>query len=183
MMPLTKRSFYLEHNKSTWNYLGHVNKQRKNAFALTQYGLKTVQWNSFRPFAFAFTFTFTWSGYTLRRVSFVAQDYLGCGSTSLDVICFFLAIVLPRFTFYKTNATRMFVVSRQWRIQDFPEDGAPTPEGGNILFNQFSHEFCMNMKKFWSRGGGHAPRLQPRSTTTEVIYLVNLSRSKVISGD
>ena len=41
----------------------------------------------------------------------------------------------------------------QWQIQDFPEEGAPTPEGSaNILFDQFFSKHCMKIKKFWPRG-------------------------------
>ena len=43
----------------------------------------------------------------------------------------------------------------QWRIQDFPEGGAPTSEGGGrqpIIWPIFPKN-CMKMKKFWPRGG------------------------------
>ena len=48
----------------------------------------------------------------------------------------------------------MMESGRQWRIQDFPEEGAPIPKGGHqpIIWLIFS-ENCMKMKKFWARGG------------------------------
>ena len=38
----------------------------------------------------------------------------------------------------------------QWRIQDFPEGGAPIPKLG--LFCKFFAENCMEMKEFGPRG-------------------------------
>ena len=37
-------------------------------------------------------------------------------------------------------------------VQDFPEEGTPTPEGAqtNYLTNFFEH--CMKIKKFWPKG-------------------------------
>ena len=43
------------------------------------------------------------------------------------------------------------VNSLQWRIQDFPRGGAPTPKIA-IIFHIFA-ENCMKMKKFGPRGG------------------------------
>ena len=40
---------------------------------------------------------------------------------------------------------------RQWRIQDFPKVGAPTPEKTIIL--HFFAENCMEIKEFGSPGG------------------------------
>ena len=38
---------------------------------------------------------------------------------------------------------------RQWRIQDFPEEGAPTPRWGRqLLFSPKIPENCMKMKEF-----------------------------------
>ena len=52
----------------------------------------------------------------------------------------------------------------QWRIQDFPEEGALTPKGEHqpIIWPIFPKN-CMKMKKFWTRGGreGCAPPLDP----------------------
>ena len=39
----------------------------------------------------------------------------------------------------------------QWRIQDFPQGGAPTPKSA-IIF-QFFAENCMKMKEFGPQGG------------------------------
>ena len=50
----------------------------------------------------------------------------------------------------------------QWRIQDFPQGGAPTPKSA-IIFQIFA-ENCMKMKEFGPPGGGRvpgAPRLDP----------------------
>ena len=44
----------------------------------------------------------------------------------------------------------------QWRIQDFPQGGAPTPKSA-IIF-QFFPENCMKMKEFGPRGGGGGAR-------------------------
>ena len=46
----------------------------------------------------------------------------------------------------------------QWRIQDFPKEGAPTPRGGRqpMIFSIFA-ENCMKMKKFWPPGGRASP--------------------------
>ena len=50
----------------------------------------------------------------------------------------------------------------QWQIQDFPEEGAPTPKSG-IIFHFFFAENCMKMKEFGPPGGRAylAPPLDP----------------------
>ena len=47
----------------------------------------------------------------------------------------------------------------QWRIQDFPQGGAPTPKSA-IIF-QFFAENCMKMKEFGPPGGGARPWRPP----------------------
>ena len=47
----------------------------------------------------------------------------------------------------------------QWRIQDFPQGGAPTPKIA-IIFHIFA-ENCMKMKEFGSPGGGARPWCPP----------------------
>ena len=44
--------------------------------------------------------------------------------------------------------------TEQWRIQDFPEEGAPTPRGRQPMILSIFAENCMKMKKFWPPGGG-----------------------------
>ena len=50
-------------------------------------------------------------------------------------------------------------IPNQWRIQDFPDGGATTPEGGcaNLLFRESFARHYMKMKEFGSRGGGACP--------------------------
>ena len=47
----------------------------------------------------------------------------------------------------------------QWRIQDFPQGGVPTPKIA-IIF-QFFAENCMKMKEFGPAGGGARPWRPP----------------------
>ena len=47
----------------------------------------------------------------------------------------------------------------QWRIQDFPQGGAPTPKSA-IIF-QFFAENCMKMKEFGPPGGARVPGTPP----------------------
>ena len=47
----------------------------------------------------------------------------------------------------------------QWRIQDFPQGGAPTPKSA-IIF-QFFAENCMKMKEFGPPGGARIPGAPP----------------------
>ena len=57
----------------------------------------------------------------------------------------------------------------QWRIQDFPQGGAPTPKIA-IIFHIFA-ENCMKMKEFGPPGGGARPwrpPLDPPMITEEV---------------
>ena len=49
--------------------------------------------------------------------------------------------------------------SIQWRIQDFPQGGAPTSKIA-IIFQIFA-ENCMKMKEFGPRGGGGASLAPP----------------------
>ena len=43
----------------------------------------------------------------------------------------------------------------QWRIQDFPQGGAPTPKIA-IIFQNFAKN-CMKMKEFGPPGGARVP--------------------------
>ena len=47
----------------------------------------------------------------------------------------------------------------QWRIQDFPRGGAPTPKIA-IIFHIFA-ENCMKMKEFGPPGGARVPGAPP----------------------
>ena len=47
----------------------------------------------------------------------------------------------------------------QWRIQDFPQGGAPTPKIA-IIFQIFAKN-CMKMKEFGPPGGGARPWRPP----------------------
>ena len=53
-------------------------------------------------------------------------------------------------------------VGSQWRIQDFPQEGTPSPEGGRqpIIWPIFPKN-CMKMKKFRAGGTSLAPPLDP----------------------
>ena len=53
----------------------------------------------------------------------------------------------------------------QWRIQDFPQGGAPTPKIA-IIFQIFA-ENCMKMKEFETQGGARPwrPPLDPPMIT------------------
>ena len=44
----------------------------------------------------------------------------------------------------------------QWRIEDFPDVGTPTPK--LELFGKFFAENCTKMKEFGPPGGGGIPR-------------------------
>ena len=59
----------------------------------------------------------------------------------------------------------MYIINLlQWRIQDFPEEGAPIPEGGEtqpIIWPIFPKN-CMKIKKSQARGRAHVPRV-PRA--------------------
>ena len=47
----------------------------------------------------------------------------------------------------------------QWRIQDFPQGGAPTPKIA-IIFHIFT-ENCMENERIWTPGGGGARPWRP----------------------
>ena len=53
-----------------------------------------------------------------------------------------------------------------WRIQDFPEKGAPTFPGGGwgaptYDFVKFSQKNCMKLKEFGPQGGDARPSRRP----------------------
>ena len=60
--------------------------------------------------------------------------------------------------FLSTICTEYFV-PEQWRIQDFPQGGGPTPKSA-IIF-QFFAKNCMKMKEFGPPGGGTRPWRPP----------------------
>ena len=69
------------------------------------------------------------------------------------------------------NAARKSAVFflRQWRIQDFPEEGALIPKGGgaNLLFGQFFPKTAWKWRNFGPEGGGaHASLAPPLRSAT-----------------
>ena len=54
---------------------------------------------------------------------------------------------------------------KQWRIQDFPDGGAPTPEGGapTYYLTNFSQKLHENEENLTQRGGRASLRPPPRS--------------------
>ena len=58
----------------------------------------------------------------------------------------------------------------QWRIQDFPQGGAPTPRSA-IIF-QFFAENCMKMKEFGPPGGARVPGAPPWIRQCDYFYIL-----------
>ena len=69
-----------------------------------------------------------------------------------------------QFTSSEGDVARFLNDALQWRIQDFPKEGA-NPQGGiaNLLFGQKFPENCIKMKEFEPRGGGGRPWRSLRS--------------------
>ena len=65
--------------------------------------------------------------------------------------------------------------TNQWRIQDFPGAGAPTPKMGVLTYLfAFLAENCMKMKEFGPRGGGACVPVTPLDTTMQTnMHLVS----------
>ena len=61
--------------------------------------------------------------------------------------------------FWRRDQIVWMCVLSQWRIQDFPQGGAPTPKSA-IIFQIFA-ENCMKMKEFGPPGGGARPWRPP----------------------
>ena len=71
----------------------------------------------------------------------------------------------------------------QWRIQDFPEEGAPTPRGArqHTILPKFPKNH-MKLKEFGPRGGGArplSPPLDPPLGYATSLYLVMVSKYKI----
>ena len=72
----------------------------------------------------------------------------------------------------------MYII--QWRIQDFPEEGAPTPQGGAptydfAIFSRKLHE----IERIWAPGGGGARDARPPLRSATVI---SLSKKHVLAS-
>ena len=48
--------------------------------------------------------------------------------------------------------------ARQWRTQDLPEEGAPTPRGRQHTILPYFPKNCMKLKEFGPRGGARPSR-------------------------
>ena len=59
------------------------------------------------------------------------------------------------------SSNKFFCIGYQWRVQDFPERGAPTPK--IIIFCKYFAKNCMKMKEF-GPPGAHVPGTPLRST-------------------
>ena len=64
-----------------------------------------------------------------------------------------ICLVKYRFTTGQRNNRHTYTTREtdRWRIQDFPEGGAPTPK--SVIIFQFFAENCMKMKEFGPPGG------------------------------
>ena len=70
---------------------------------------------------------------------------------------------------------KLHEIKEQWRIQDFPEEGAPTLQAGGggaptynfAKFSQKLHE----IERIWTPGGGASKILLCRSATEEIVLL------------
>ena len=60
---------------------------------------------------------------------------------------------------FRSATDYYIVINWQWRIQDFPQGGAPTPK--NAIIFQFFAENCMKMKEFGPPGGARVPGAPP----------------------
>ena len=68
--------------------------------------------------------------------------------------------------------TQSIPIYLQWRIQDFPEEGAPTPQGGaNIRICRFFPKTAWNWKNLDPQGGRASPAPPLRSATDLVIMM------------
>ena len=80
-------------------------------------------------------------------------DRAFCFSVKVLFFCTYLDILENAFT---------FTLWLQWRIQDFPEEAAPTPRGGtNIRFCHIFPKTVWNWKNFGQPGGGARVPLAP----------------------
>ena len=70
-------------------------------------------------------------------------------------------VTFTKFYFQALISVHLVEFIKQWRIQDFPQGGAPTPKIA-IIFHIFA-ENCMKMKEFGPPGGAHPwrPPLDP----------------------
>ena len=69
---------------------------------------------------------------------------------------------IVRIRVHMYHYTPMRVLSIQWRIQDFPEEGAPTPRGGAPTYEiaKFS-EKLHEIERIWTPRGGARPSRPP----------------------
>ena len=68
----------------------------------------------------------------------------------------------------------------QWRIQDFPEEGAPTPRGGGAPTYDFAKisQKLHEIERIWTPGGGaRVPCAPLRSATVNSVYCKNQGSS------
>ena len=68
----------------------------------------------------------------------------------------------PCFKFQVALTSALTIMGEQWRIQDFPEEGVPTPQGGAptydfAKFSQKLHE----IERIWAPRGGARPLHPP----------------------
>ena len=65
------------------------------------------------------------------------------------------------------------VTDNQWRIQDFPEEGTPTPRGGGAPTYEFAKFSQKLHERIWTGRGGAslAPPLDPPLITVFNLFL------------
>ena len=73
----------------------------------------------------------------------------------------------------------------QWRIQDFPDGGAPTPEGGapTYYLTNFSQKLHENEENLTQRGGRASLRPPPRSANAVDIWFVSVGNMWQITSN
>ena len=67
----------------------------------------------------------------------------------------------------------------QWRIQDFPEGGGPTPK--SVIIFIFFAENCMKMKEFGPQGGARVPGapLDPTMQWFQTVVVTDITSERV----
>ena len=72
----------------------------------------------------------------------------------------------------------------QWRIQDFPEEGAPNPEGERlpIIWPILPRQLHENEEISGQRGGGSEVRALPHRFATEMCWRIHIfSQGKIVA--
>ena len=110
----------------------------------------------------------------------ISVKYHNLVSLLLCVWCFVLMQKVHSRSIERNSS--YIIVMQQWRIQDFPEEGAPTPQGGTPTYDFAKISPKLHkIERIWGPGGGVVPCTPLRCAIVQLCHCMYTSKGQLIA--